>query len=571
MLFSVMNVIGPDKSSSNEDYLTKSSSSSRKGNLVIVDTPKGLDFGIDLMNHEIGPTFLGIQGIPAGLHLVYFSTGMGAREAFFINMHAGDVCVKSWNKRTEEIMMLPELPENALANLVASVRSGVPEVWGRLGPYAMDKSQHWLRLTCFVDDDVLARAGCGPGCKITPGEMKVAGERSPYSAASAKFRPNPQDDVPSAEQTHVPAFTPVRDVERALHKETLASANATGGVDAGTSVAAMTAMGLDKTRLLDRLRREYYGGSYVALLGELQLSFVLFLLLHSYPALEAWKTLLSTCAACETLFHHDSNFTCALLRLIHSQLSFVPEDIFEAELSEQNFLQRVLSDLFQSLDGAGFTADVVEHRQRLLLYVRRRFNYLDSEEAEGASFSGEALNIVDEDQPMVVDPAEAEGVAEFMSPACSTGGASIVSEESSDAEGDRAQYLDRAAAIGSAIDARAKEHGHTTLTQDQRMSPYSPVLSPVHADTHTALPIAASCQSQSGGQRSQSDEETLFGWRYPALSTARTANEDYVMCCARLLEGVCMGSEAINGVDAAAAVAEARLFLEVEVGRGVLA
>jgi len=54
-----------------------------------------------------------------------------------------------------------------------------------------------------------------------------------------------------------------------------------------------TAYCLDKSPLLQRLIALEYSGSWEDLLGEVQLSFLLFLLLYSYPALEQWKALVS--------------------------------------------------------------------------------------------------------------------------------------------------------------------------------------------------------------------------------------------------------------------------------------
>jgi len=516
-----------------------------KADLIIVDAPKGLDFGIDLMNHDIGATFLGIQGIPPGLHLVYFSTGMGARQAFFIDTKKGDMCIKSWNSATEEIMMVPDLPGNALDNLTNMVLQGKPEVYERLGPYAMDKVGQWERLTSFVDAAVLRRADCAPHVKIVPGDMSPAGERSPYSPASVKFRPNPQPPVPPEEETHVPRFAPIADVEARLRADLLQQQGASP-----EGSAQLTAMALDKTAVVEALCADYYEGSFKALLGELQLSFVLFLLLHSYPALEHWKLMLSTAVTCEGLFRRDAHFACALLRLIHTQLNFAPADFFESELSSENFLRRVLSSLFQSLEGPGYSADVIEHRQRVLLYVRRKYNFLDE---DGGAFEGEALNIVDEDQPMVVIWEE------DISHIAPSGAPSVVSE---DGDEEWMRHADKRDALETVLDAHEQEWGRgghqrapTTplwTVPDDGQGKRSTLVSP-HAPV-PPLPLLT------GDPRAL--EEAQFGWRYPVLCSARTVQEDLVMCCARLLDDSSADS---------AAVMEATLFLESEVTRMSLA
>jgi A1 cistron-splicing factor AAR2 len=514
-----------------------------KADLIIVDAPKGLDFGIDLMNHDIGAKFLGIQGIPPGLHLVYFSTGMGARQAFFIDTKKGDMCIKSWNSATEEIMMVPNLPGNALDNLTNMVLQGQPDVYERLGPYAMDKMEQWERLTSFVDGAVLRRADCAPHVKIVPGDMSPAGERSPYSPGSVKFRPNPQPPVAPEEETHVPRFAPIADVEARLRADLLQG-------DSLEVSAQLTAMALDKTVVVEALCADYFQGSLKALLGELQLSFVLFLLLHSYPALEHWKLMLSTAVTCEGLFRKDANFACALLRLVHTQLNFAPADFFESELSSENFLRRVLSSLFQSLEGPGYSTNVIEHRQRVLLYVRRKYNFL---EEEGGIFEGEALNIVDEDQPMVVI------LEEEMSRIAPSGAPSVVSE---DGDEEWTQHMDKKSVLETVLDAQEQQSG----VERQQSAPTTPQWTAHGGGQGQRSPLVSPQASAPTLPLSTGDprvlEEAQFGWRYPALCSARTVQEDLVMCCARLLDDASADS---------AAVMEATLFLESEVTRTSLA
>lgn len=54
----------------------------------------------------------------------------------------------------------------------------------------------------------------------------------------------------------------------------------------------MTLYNLEPDVRLRHAVQHYYGGSALALLGEFQLAFVLFLLLLSMEALEQWKALL---------------------------------------------------------------------------------------------------------------------------------------------------------------------------------------------------------------------------------------------------------------------------------------
>ncbi len=114
-----------------------------------------------------------------------------------------------------------------------------------------------------------------------------------------------------------------------------------------------------------------------------QLSFVLFLLLYSYPALEQWKALVSLISESERVLLHgpssstnssrapqagsktnmnnrpgsnrgdasqmkEGNFGALFIRTFYEQLNYVPEDFFENELSKDSFLKPVVSSLFSA-------------------------------------------------------------------------------------------------------------------------------------------------------------------------------------------------------------------------------
>ncbi|KAJ2220843.1 hypothetical protein IW143_002075, partial [Coemansia sp. RSA 520] len=58
--------------------------------LVILDTPTGIEFGIDLDTWETGPLFKGLKMIPPGIHYIHYSAlngekQPGMRSGFFHN------------------------------------------------------------------------------------------------------------------------------------------------------------------------------------------------------------------------------------------------------------------------------------------------------------------------------------------------------------------------------------------------------------------------------------------------------------------------------------------------------
>ena len=83
------------------------------------------------------------------------------------------------------------------------------------------------------------------------------------------------------------------------------------------------------------------------MLGELQLSFLLFLLISSLAAFKQWQALTAALCKSETLIESNAALYKAYIRVLHAQLKLVPEDFFAVELSRENFLVQSLSAMFQ--------------------------------------------------------------------------------------------------------------------------------------------------------------------------------------------------------------------------------
>ena len=129
--------------------------------LIIPDVPLGLDFGIDCMSFETGPKFRGISMIPQGLHFVYHSTGMAARQGFFMRAGASDVVVRQWDSFEEHICSTNTLSDESMLTLMLQLRMG--DLNSSLGPYPVAEHHIWQNLSCFILENVLLRASCQRG------------------------------------------------------------------------------------------------------------------------------------------------------------------------------------------------------------------------------------------------------------------------------------------------------------------------------------------------------------------------------------------------------------------------
>jgi len=138
-------------------------------------------------------------------------------------------------------------------------------------------------------------------------------------------------------------------------------------------------------------------------LGELQFSFVCFLMGHAFDGLEQWKRIIELLCSCDDAVHDISlvDLFRGFVVVLHDQLSVVPSDFFHDELSGNNFLRQQLISWFEIVgvsdldqhENQSSTVDrmIVETTIQLkkLLWERFQVSLEDLEEME--------------DAPMIVD------------------------------------------------------------------------------------------------------------------------------------------------------------------------
>jgi A1 cistron-splicing factor AAR2 len=344
----------------------------------------------------------GVSLIPPGLHFVYHGTGMGARQGFFVQARKNDIIVTSWNPANEEISFKPLITDEAVDGLRRAVLAG--ELNRNLGPYPISSHGTWVNLSNFISDSVLHRAGVPVGRLIYPGEAEDMATGIPKLDSIKPYFPD------LATQARLSAAD---EMELKLLEELAAKKD--------TSPADISKMRMDKSVVVANLVSSYFNGSYNDLLGEIQLSFLLFMLLYSEPALKHWKKTVNLICSCEDLVFKKTQFFSAFLRVLYEQLHFSPDDFFETELSRENFLRPALTNLFQILDSPKISEGLGEHRKRLFAFVKKKFGLFseDDEHSEYLRHAGnlghaiasidegnEYFNLMEEDRPVVLPEAE---------------------------------------------------------------------------------------------------------------------------------------------------------------------
>jgi A1 cistron-splicing factor AAR2 len=185
----------------------------------------------------------------------------------------------------------------------------------------------------------------------------------------------------------------------------------------------VTAHNVHPDARLARLLAADFSGRADEFVAEFELSFVLFLLLPSLPALEHWKAALhlvsssGLCAAAVARSHapHRASQVAACtertlawtevaqgtLRVLMQQLALTPEDLFEDALTSDNFLRKTLALLARSAASTAASAELRDAGVELQNLVSSRFSLHISPTASAGSLDD------DDEQPVIVDETDA--------------------------------------------------------------------------------------------------------------------------------------------------------------------
>ncbi|KAL2317240.1 hypothetical protein Fmac_031116 [Flemingia macrophylla] len=238
------------------------------------------------MMFSVGPAFKGIKMIPPGTHFVYYSSSSrDGKEfspiiGFFIDAGPSEVIVRKWDQQEERLVKVSDEEEERYSQAVKNL-----EFDRQLGPYNLSHYEDWKRLSSFITKSVIERLEPIGGEITVECENEIVRNtaKTPMEEALKK-----QLEIGNAAASvgksrgKVCYYTPIPRVVKCK----------------GISGHELTSLNLDKTQLLETLLSKDYGGSEDALLGELQFSFIGFLMGQSLEAFIQWKSLVSLFFGC---------------------------------------------------------------------------------------------------------------------------------------------------------------------------------------------------------------------------------------------------------------------------------
>eukprot|EP00249_Psilotum_nudum_P012156 c23613_g1_i3 orf=509-1507(-) len=296
---------------------------------------------------------------------------------FFINPAPGEVIVRRWDAKEERLVKLLDGTEEERYQL--AVKNFDFDC--QLGAYDIHCYRVWKQLTAYIDSSTLERL------EPVGGDISVIAE-----ATFADGHTAPEDKGKSSGRCF---YTSIPHLVKCP----------------GVSGSELTALNVDKSVLLETVLEQHYGCSEDAILGELQFSFVAFLMGQSLESFGQWKAIVSLMLSCEAApLRRRTQLFIKFLELVYFELKtgLKPDNTANGDspsldaswLLDDNFLQLLYKDFFlmvreaQHVDGG------------LLKQARRLKNFLES------SFSwvleDENFNIANENEyaPTVVEEAE---------------------------------------------------------------------------------------------------------------------------------------------------------------------
>jgi len=318
------------------------------GTLLLLNSPKKMQFGIDLSQWVIGDKFMGIKLIPIGVHYISFSLSEennAFKQGFFIeiedNKKKSKNIIREWSPKYETFIKLnDEMDKNysiGLDNL---------DFDQFLGNYPYEQIQNWTDLSKFLNTNVINRLQKNIDMTMCP---------------EIKEDKNNEQENENKNNMQIMSYDNIEFTEFYLNQPEYINS-------------------LDKSALLEKILSKFKSPN--EFLGEFQYTFILFLIGEVYEALKQWKDIFILITSSEDLINKKNfeKFFCDFIEIIYNQLRLFPDDLMHDVILDNNFLKRYLTNflLFEKKEMKNFSK-----RQKLLkAFVEEKFGYKIKSEEE---------------------------------------------------------------------------------------------------------------------------------------------------------------------------------------------
>ncbi|XP_002125944.2 protein AAR2 homolog [Ciona intestinalis] len=323
--------------------------------LLLQGVPEGTEFGMDWNSWSIGSKFEGVKMVPPGIHYVFYSAvsqldgHRAPRTGFFHDFKRQEIVVKRWLSESEELLDQPKSAEEK-----QQIKMNLVNMDKNLAPYPYETLKKWISMSNHCTPHLVDKLS--PECGIITSVLEMF-------PSSGRSKDNfGKDGLPllTVNPTTVIRFSKIPEL----------------WYPDGAEAAEITKHSMDSSYVMKTIISCYHDP--MNLLGELQFSFLCFILGQVMDAFDHWKKLVRIICYCENSLHDLQQFYLLLISVLYHQIIEIPSDFFVDITSSNNFLIAALSRLFSNID----STDDTELKQRALLFrkhltkkLKWKFNY----------------------------------------------------------------------------------------------------------------------------------------------------------------------------------------------------
>eukprot|EP01069_Polyplicarium_translucidae_P004708 Polyplicarium_translucidae@DN2640_c0_g1_i1.p1 len=262
--------------------------------VLLVDNPPNLSVGLDFVMFRPGPKFRGFKLVPPGVHYLYWSVRSMEepdapadfefeseqqdilRVGQFIELKNREVLVLKWDAATE---LFAAVETEEAGRFEKGVRNF--EFDSNLGCYPLKYHEAWQAVSMFITPSVLHKLEpVGKRVRSTRQPLRAEYSEQPAGAESGpdlkRRRDNPNEDQ-SPEASDEPT---VADYEQSFEDEgsgVFYSDVPRNPIPANATPAVVTSISHDRSSALEKLLADDYSENPTDLLGEVQYSYISFL------------------------------------------------------------------------------------------------------------------------------------------------------------------------------------------------------------------------------------------------------------------------------------------------------
>ncbi|XP_071174699.1 protein AAR2 homolog isoform X2 [Mytilus edulis] len=350
---------------------------------VFLDVPVGTEFGIDYNSWNVGPEFRGVKMIPAGLHFVYYSAcnkeGQTApRTGFFYNFRKKEIVVRKWNRLLEDID--PDI--DVRGDMLQKFHDNKEEMDRYLGAYPYENYKKWVSLSSCMSESLVEKLQPENGKILSVSEF--ISESS--DTASRKKANDNQPDKSFIEPTSA------REAESQLPQMKVQPGTFIRFTELpkkrypeGSTPAEITKCSMDSTYILETLLKENLNSIEKDLLGEVQFSFICFLIGQVFDGFDQWKKLVHLLCSSESALTNHTQLFLDFIGVLYFQVHEIPEDFFVDIVSQSNFLTTTLQEFFSNVDCSSADQSLKRKCRKFKEHLTSKFRWdFDSEPDEYA-------------------------------------------------------------------------------------------------------------------------------------------------------------------------------------------